>query len=1831
MIFVIGYYDFSESLLREIFKSEYVYDSNKVYERLRYDDYYDTLKTYDYQDFFGLMLVKNVKNEEITKYDTSSSTVEGLIPDITVPVYIPSRWRFLGEGVSKVSLSGTQTISFGGRQDSYIFGGIYDTVASDIPQLQMKQTLNVNIIGQITDRLKVEVNHNSEATDFSRNKVKLSYTGTDDDIVQSLEAGDIDASGFPSTSYTSLGAGAGLFGIKGKFGFGPSKVVVLATRERGVSQTKIFTLSSQIITDTIYAKDYVRERFFYIPLSIFVPDPENYQIADIRLFYTTSPPPNDVYTYGKAYFRADTTWPDTSICIKFGRWKEMVAGQDFLTSVGGNVIEILNPPGGDWWLGAVITLVKGSDTVVIGNIPENPDSTNPIRMLLLKRNRTTLSDTSVACAMEINSYEIKYAYKLPADIDTTVKSVKIDIFRDLPSTTVDPNSQDGIPYTKLLGIDNNNDGFADDYVQVNGVPFKILDKYNGYLFIPKFWPFADSVLKDRDSLIYMVSLQDIPTNHTDLYYIVVSFEKPQKDIILGFGLVEGSVEIFANGQKLNEGTDYTVDYFSGKITILKTDLPPNTQIKVNYRSLDVFGGSNKGILAASSTFDISPNVKFHLNYISKSLASSYLRPAVGFEPTSYKVVSLDGKINHTMDYLNSFLNKYTFLDLEQKSTLSIEGEAARSFPNPNTRGEAYIDDFDRGASALEDFADDYRRWYHGSWPRIDSMLADTNYYAIKTSWIVTQSLFTKGQIFPNLDPAEVNDPEKVMVIVAKPKVDGISHWTTLMRLINENGYNYVEKEYIELYAKGRGRVIVDLGTDIPEDQLIRDCSGKVVGLGELNTEDKDGDFLLSGDKEDTGLDGVKGSDNNPCGSGDDWGNDDYVYVSDIRNSDFSSMNGTEGNGQLDTEDLDKDGALNIYERYFSYVFDLDTMKPIGEYNGWKQFRIPLKKPAYKVGTPTLERIRYIRITWEGFTETDTLYIVNLGIGGSDWVNEGVKVDTADTSQKFVLGFVSKKTSANYTYPPGVESKLQRDITTGKLEDEGSLVLEFQNFAPGEWALARKSLTQKLDLVNYNSISLWVKGVSGYMPKLIIRFGMDSLNFYEYKYKITSNDWEELKINLEELVRFKDSTSSYSGYRSDGIHGVKGNPNIFDVRFFWIGVENDGSTRNSGIIWVNELRLTDPVRKSASAGKISVNFKLSDLWSISSNAQIEQIDFAQSATQRNNYDNRRFSLTSTFNTHRLFPSSWGLNLPITLSYNSSSQLPKYKPGMDVPVKTSYERSLFTTRSESKSYSWSFKKTGSKNLLGRMLIDAWNFSNSISTSSTHGPEIQDTSIKEDYRVSYSYNPRVEFRLFNRVIQPIPNYTFSYNYSRNFTRRFVLGSPTTTVVKDGRFSADINYNLIPGFLTLSYGLSRTGDYRYDTLFKTRRDSILGYESSFGERYSSNLNIPQIFIIQPSFSYSHTYNENHSLEIRPTPDMDVRNLDENLNVQATFNVMHGRLLSKIGSLRDESKDTSLQTAGPIHTILYGLEKLSTFWNNVRITYTFSRNSRFNLVQRRADWRYRLGISNDPKAGISIDSFANAWTERNAVDVSTSVGVGNISVQPRYAFSRTYSYTKVRQSLEKNTKFPDLAISIGKIPIISQMRFITSSNMNISFSRDNTLTYYPPTPPDKNYDKRVSTSLSITPSIILKTGSSINITYTRTQSESEQLLTYKSGTQDMQNSIDISASHTINSFAGFRLPWSKNNLLSLKNRLVITLSYSINSSKSIAINYKYDPIGDYEYPEANVLSDRTGNSLSISATYSFSNAVEATFVYSRSYSYDKKTTTGSKSNELRVDVRINF
>ncbi|HYJ33511.1 MAG TPA: T9SS type A sorting domain-containing protein [Candidatus Binatia bacterium] len=179
---------------------------------------------------------------------------------------------------------------------------------------------------------------------------------------------------------------------------------------------------------------------------------------------------------------------------------------------------------------------------------------------------------------------------------------------------------------------------------------------------------------------------------------------------------------------------------------------------------------------------------------------------------------------------------------------------------------------------------------------------------------------------------------------------------------------------------------------------------------DLDTEDKNQDGRLdrfdpsSPDylvfDEDTGLDGLHDAEEpGYAGLGSDPNGDDYRYNPQSAPDDHSRINGTEGNGihgtdaRPDTEDLNRDGGLDLDEDYHEVGIDLadtafvlvdvprdDRDNPsIDSSNGWRQFRIPLE--AFGVqGRPNWPYVPAIRLAIEGMADT-----LRLQIGGIRFV------------------------------------------------------------------------------------------------------------------------------------------------------------------------------------------------------------------------------------------------------------------------------------------------------------------------------------------------------------------------------------------------------------------------------------------------------------------------------------------------------------------------------------------------------------------------------------------------------------------------------------------------------------------------------------------------------------------------------------------------------------------------------------------------------------------------------------------------------------------------------
>ncbi|NNF01728.1 MAG: cell surface protein SprA, partial [Bacteroidia bacterium] len=95
-----------------------------------------------------------------------------------------------------------------------------------------QQKIQMNVIGNIGDKLKLQTNYNTEASFEFENRMKLEYTGYEDEIIQKIEAGNVT---LPLTG-TLIQGSQSLFGLKTELRFGRLNVTTIFSQQKGQSQ-----------------------------------------------------------------------------------------------------------------------------------------------------------------------------------------------------------------------------------------------------------------------------------------------------------------------------------------------------------------------------------------------------------------------------------------------------------------------------------------------------------------------------------------------------------------------------------------------------------------------------------------------------------------------------------------------------------------------------------------------------------------------------------------------------------------------------------------------------------------------------------------------------------------------------------------------------------------------------------------------------------------------------------------------------------------------------------------------------------------------------------------------------------------------------------------------------------------------------------------------------------------------------------------------------------------------------------------------------------------------------------------------------------------------------------------------------------------------------------------------------------------------------------------------------------------------------------------------------------------------------------------------------------
>ncbi|HEX8460000.1 MAG TPA: cell surface protein SprA, partial [Segetibacter sp.] len=119
---------------------------------------------------------------------------------------------------------------------------------------------NINVIANIGDKLKLPINYNTLANFDFENQLKLDYKGMDDEIIKSIEAGNV--------SYTSKGtlipSAQSLFGVKAQLQFGKLFVTGVLANQKAQRQSLALQGGAATTNFTKKIDDYEENRHFLL-------------------------------------------------------------------------------------------------------------------------------------------------------------------------------------------------------------------------------------------------------------------------------------------------------------------------------------------------------------------------------------------------------------------------------------------------------------------------------------------------------------------------------------------------------------------------------------------------------------------------------------------------------------------------------------------------------------------------------------------------------------------------------------------------------------------------------------------------------------------------------------------------------------------------------------------------------------------------------------------------------------------------------------------------------------------------------------------------------------------------------------------------------------------------------------------------------------------------------------------------------------------------------------------------------------------------------------------------------------------------------------------------------------------------------------------------------------------------------------------------------------------------------------------------------------------------------------------------------------------------------
>ena len=713
--------------------------------------------------------------------------------------------KIFGPGGVRIKTQGTAELKLGAT--------LKNIDNPSLPERNRKTTavdfdekINLNVTGKVGDKVNMSLNYNTDATfDFDTKNLKLRYEGKEDEIIKLVEAGNVT---FPSNNSLVRGASS-LFGLRTDMQFGKLKLQTVLSRKNSTSKSVASKGGTQLTPFELDVANYEENRHFFLSKYF----REHYDAAMSQLpnimtginitrvevwvtnkTGTTSNTRNLIALseLGESVTKGSTgtsALPDNNASSLYADMPAaardidqasaaldpiMTGGEDYEKLASARLLSsseyTLNAALGyislktalqtDQVLAVAFRYTYGGKEYQVGEFAA--EHTKAVETLYVKALKNTSNNPHQANWPLM----MKNVYYLASNVEKTKFRLDIKYQSDTAGVylTYIPVVKD-VTLLRGLGcdrLDNNNK------VHPNGY-FDFVEGYtvsNGRVFFPSAEPFGSTLKNflmrhgisetDADKYAFQELYDTTRTaarqmTNKDKFLLVGQFKGTSANVIsLGaYNVPQGSVVVTAGGVTLTEGSDYSVDYSAGEVTILNQSIiDAGTSVNVSLESNTEYGMQRKTMVGLNWEYDFSKNLQIGGTFQHLSEQALTSKVTMGSEPLKNTLWGANINWKTESQWLTNMIDKLPLLHCTQPSQITFTGEFAQLIAGTasGTQDNAsYIDDFENAKNAID--VSEPKSWTISSVPthfteHADKDSVSSNYHRALMSWYNIDPLFT---------------------------------------------------------------------------------------------------------------------------------------------------------------------------------------------------------------------------------------------------------------------------------------------------------------------------------------------------------------------------------------------------------------------------------------------------------------------------------------------------------------------------------------------------------------------------------------------------------------------------------------------------------------------------------------------------------------------------------------------------------------------------------------------------------------------------------------------------------------------------------------------------------------------------------------------------------------------------------------------------------------------------------------------------------------------------------------------------------------------------------